>query len=138
MSQIDELRQIIVGGSAEQLAELANRIEDIEHRTKDVAEVLPPAIDREVASGGDRLADSLTRPVSMSLKRAVRSEPEEYAEILYPVKAPSIRKAITQALSSLLLTINRSVESATTFSGIKSRVKSWRTGIPYAELALRQ
>lgn len=138
MSQIDELRQIIVGGSAEQLAELANRIEDIEHRTKDVAEVLPPAIDREVASGGDRLADSLTRPVSMSLKRAVRSEPEEYAEILYPVMAPSIRKAITQALSSLLLTINRSVESATTFSGIKSRVKSWRTGIPYAELALRQ
>ena len=74
----------------------------------------------------------------MSLKRAVRSEPEEYAEILYPVMAPSIRKAITQALSSLLLTINRSVESATTLSGIKSRVKSWRTGIPYAQLALRQ
>ena len=80
MSQIDELRQIIVGGSAEQLAELANRIEDLEHRTNDVAEVLPPAIDLEVASGGDRLVDSLTRPVSMSLKRAVRSEPEEYAE----------------------------------------------------------
>ena len=138
MSQIDELRQIIVGGSADKLAELGHRIEDLEARTKDVAEVLPPAIDQEIAQGGDRLIESLTKPVSLGLKRAIRSEPEEYAEILYPVMAPSIRRAITQALSSLLLTINRSVESATTLSGIGNRFRSWRTGIPYAELALRQ
>ena len=138
MSQIDELRQIIVGGSAEQLAELSNRIEDLEHRTNDVAEVLSPAIDKEVSQGGERLVASLTKPVTLGLKRAVRSEPEEYAEILYPVMAPSIRRAITQALSSLLLTINRSVESATTFSGLGNRFRSWRTGIPYAELALRE
>ena len=131
MSQIDELRQIIVGGSAEQLAELSNRIENLEHRTNDVAEVLSPAIDKEVSQGGERLVASLTKPVTLGLKRAVRSEPEEYAEILYPVMAPSIRRAITQALSSLLLTINRSVESATTFSGLGNRFRSWRTGIPY-------
>lgn len=138
MSQIDELRQIIVGGSAERLAELGDRIENLEHRTNDVSEVLSPAIDKEVAKGAETLAVSLTKPVTLGLKRAIRSEPEEYAEILYPVMAPSIRRAITQALSSLLLTINRSVESATTFSGIGNRINSWRTGIPYAELALRE
>ena len=39
MSQLEELRQIIVGADAEKLAELKERIENIESRTKDVLEV---------------------------------------------------------------------------------------------------
>ncbi len=138
MSQLDELRRIIVGGNADQLADLKNRIESLEHRTNDVAEVLSPAIDKELASGGDRLVESFKEPVSRSLKQAIRTEPAEYAEILYPVMAPSIRRAISQAISSLLLTINRSIDSATSVSAWKLRMQSWRTGVPYAELALRQ
>ena len=138
MSQIDELREIIVGGDAQKLAELKDRIEDLERRAQDVGEVLPNAIDHELVKDEERLVESFAKPVSLGLKRAVRSEPEEYAEILYPVMAPSIRRAITQALSSLLLTINRSIESATTISGLRNRIASWRTGVPYAEMVLRQ
>ncbi len=138
MSQIDELRRIIVGGNSQELAELKHRIADLEHRTNDVAEVLSPAIDKELEKGGERLVKSFKEPVSRSLKQAVRSEPAEYAEILYPVMAPSIRRAISQAISSLLLTINRSIESATSVNGLSTRIQSWRTGVPYAELALRQ
>lgn len=136
MSQLDELRHIIVGDNSEQLAELKDRIQDVERRTLDVAEVLSPAIDKQVASGNLSLADSLQAPVSMGLKRAIRSEPEEYAEILYPVMAPSIRRAISQAISSMMVTINRTIESATTVQGLSLRYESLRTGIPYAELAL--
>jgi len=135
MSQIDELRRIIVGANAEELAALKQRIEDVESRTKDVSEVLAPAINK---SDTRALVSSLQKPVSMSLKSAIRMEPQEYAEILYPVMAPSIRRAISQAISSLLVTINRTVESATSVRGIKTRVQSMRTGVPYAELALRQ
>ncbi len=134
MNQLDELRDIIVGDSAQQLNELAERIEDVEKRTKDVAEVLSPAIDQQ----GDKLANSLQKPVSIGLKRAIRSEPKEYAEILYPVMAPSIRRAIAQAISSMMVTINRTIESATTVQGLSLRYQSLRTGIPYAELALRR
>ncbi len=135
MSQIEELRQIIVGANAEELAELKQRIEDVESRTRDVSEVLAPAIR---TSDPNALISSLQEPVSMSLKQAIRSEPQEYAEILYPVMAPSIRRAISQAISSLLITINKTLESATSVRGIKTRIQSVRTGIPYAELALRQ
>lgn len=133
MNQLDELRDIIVGDSAQQLEALVERIENVEKRTKDVAEVLSPAIDQQ----GDKLAESLQKPVSLGLKRAIRSEPKEYAEILYPVMAPSIRRAIAQAISSMLVTINRTIESATTVQGLSLRYQSIRTGIPYAELALR-
>ncbi len=138
MTQLDELRHIIVGDNSQQLAELKDRIQDVEQRANDVAEVLSPAIKKEVASDPSTLADSLQHPVSLGLKRAIRSEPEEYAEILYPVMAPSIRRAIAQAISSMMVTINRTIESATTVQGVSLRYESIRTGIPYAELALQR
>ncbi len=138
MSQLDELRQIIVGDNSVQLAELKDRIEDVEQRTQDVAEVLSPAIDKEVRSSNSKLSVALQKPVSDGLKRAIRSEPEEYAEILYPVMAPSIRRAIAQAISGMMQTINRTVESATTVQGLSLRYESMRSGVPYAELALRR
>ena len=134
---IEELRHLIVGNDSEQLAELKQRIESIESRTRDVAEVLPPAIQKGLKADA-RLVRSLSEPVSESLKIAIRKEPAEYAEILYPVMAPSIRRAISQAISSLLVTINRTMESTTTLSGIRTRIESAKTGIPYAELALRR
>jgi OOP family OmpA-OmpF porin len=137
MSQLDELRQIIVGDNTEQLSELKRRIEDVEARTKDVAEVLAPAIDANVKKD-DRLIDALKRPVSEGLKQAIRLEPETYADILYPAIAPSIRAAISQAISSMLATINQTIESATSVDSLQVRFKSWRTGIPYSELLLQQ
>ena len=136
MSQLDELRQILVGENTAQLSELKERIENVEQRTKDVAEVLPPAIVAGLKQS-PRLLQALKAPVSDTLKEAIRTEPAAYAEILYPVMAPSIRRAIAQAVSSLLITINRTVESATSVHGISMRVQSMRTGVPYGELVLR-
>jgi len=136
MSQIEQLRQILVGDNAEQLSELKDRIESVERRTGDVSEVLAPAIEAGMRSG-DQLVNSLKQPVATSLKRAIRHEPQEYADILYPVMSPLIRRAISQAISSLLVTINRTMESATSVSGIGMRIRSITSGIPYAELALR-
>lgn len=137
MSQIEQLRQILVGDSAEQLGELKDRIENVERRANDVSEVLAPAIDAGLKHD-DQLINSLQEPVATSLKRAIRKEPKAYAEILYPVMSPLIRHAISQAISSLLITINRTMESATSVSGLGMRLRSMSTGVPYAELALRR
>ena len=138
MSQIDELRHLIVGANEEQLAALKERIENIEQRTFDVAEVLTPAISEGLKRDGQSLISALKDPVTIGLKQAIRAEPEEFAEILYPAMAPSIRRIISQSISSLLITINRTIESATSAEGIKTRIQSIRTGIPYAELTLRK
>ena len=137
MSQIDELRQIIVGDDADTLRDLKERIENIEKRTKDVAEVLPGAINERIRKDS-KLSEALTKPVFKGLKEAIRKEPEAYGEILYPVMAPSIRRAISQAISSMLVTINQTIHSATTIQGFKYRFESMRTGVPYAQLMLRK
>ena len=137
MSQIEQLRQIIVGENADILDELKRRIESVEQRTKDVAEVLPAAIDERIKADS-QLVDSFKQPVSLSLKKAIRTEPDAYAEILYPVMAPSIRRAISQAISSMMATINQTIESATSAQGIALRFESMRTGVPYAQLMLQR
>lgn len=137
MSQLNELREIILGENSEQLSELKERVEDIDARTRDVAEVLPPAIKASIEQSST-LVEALESPVSESLKRAIRREPREYAEILYPVMSPAIRRAIASAISSMFDTINQTIESATTVQGVKARFDAMRTGVPYAELALRR
>lgn len=137
MSQIDELRQIIVGDNAELLDELKQRLENVEKRTQDVAEVLPSAIENRLETD-NRLVESFKKPVSLGLKQAIRNEPDAYAEILYPVMAPSIRRAISQAISSMIATINQTIESATSAQGIALRIESFRTGVPYAQLMLQR
>jgi len=137
MSQIDELRELLVGNDSQLLHELIERIENVEQRARDVAEVLPAAIDERV-SADEQLVDALKEPVSLGLKKAIRNEPDAYAEILYPVMAPSIRRAIAQALSSMMTTINKTIEAATSAQSIRYRIESWRTGVPHAELMLRR
>lgn len=137
MSEFDELRQIIIGDNSELLNELKERIESIDERTRDVSEVLAPAIQAGMRKDSS-LVESLQEPISTSLKHAIRTEPKAYAEILYPVMSPLIRRAISQAISSLMVTINNTMEQATSVSGLGLRLQSMRTGIPYAELALRK
>ncbi|MGI9317373.1 MAG: hypothetical protein ACR2QW_08595, partial [bacterium] len=122
MSQIEELREILVGGNAEEIAKLRERINNLDQRTKDVSEVLAPAIDAGIQHDS-KLVDSLAAPVSASLKRAIRKEPDNYAEILFPVMAPAIRRAISEAISSLMVTINQTMASATSAEGIGLRVQ---------------
>lgn len=137
MSQIDELREILVGGNAQEIAELRERLENLDQRTRDVAEVLAPAIGEGI-SKDDQLIEAFKAPVSQSLKSAIRTEPDSYAEILYPVMAPAIRRSISQAISSMLVTINQTIASATSKEGLQLRFEAWRTGVPYGQLALRR
>lgn len=140
MSQLEdlkELKRIIVGDNADELGRIRDRLQDTESRTSDVAEVLAPAINKGIAED-PRLSAAFEKPVADGLTKAVQNDPETIANALYPVMAPAIRRAISESISSLLVTINQTIESATTVGGMRTRFESFRTGIPYAELTLRK
>ncbi|MCB1627141.1 MAG: OmpA family protein [Xanthomonadales bacterium] len=60
------------------------------------------------------------------------------AEAVFPVIGPAIRRAITEALRELVLNLNRLLESAFTPRGLRWRWQAWRSGVPYAQVALRE
>lgn len=138
MSQLAELRKIIVGEQADQLDLIKERLDEVALRSQDVAEVLPEAISKANDQREEDLAEVVTPIVTASIKRNIQKHPEDFAKMFYPALVPSIRLMIANMLRSFTSSMDQTIESATSLKGLKWRFESMRTGVPYSELALRR
>ncbi len=68
----------------------------------------------------------------------LRDEPETYADALYPVMGPAIRKSIMHALRNFSQQINEAVEHSVSPKGLKWRWQASRAGIPFGEYVLQK
>ncbi len=95
--------------------------------------MLPDAITRSY-DHDPRLKSSLREPLEDSLGDAIRRDPHKFADALFPVIGPAIRKAIAEALKSLVQSFNRAAETSLSPT---ARYKAWRAGVPLGEWVLR-
>ncbi|ANB16732.1 hypothetical protein [Dokdonella koreensis] len=138
MNDLERLRQILLDGDRRALDEARRRIEAAEQRQLTLAERLPQALE-EVQHGphGERFARVMAAPVAGALGTAVRSSRHLIIDALFPIIGPTIRKAVGEAMRSLVTDINRALESSFTLRGLAWRVEAWRSGVPYAEVVLK-
>lgn len=138
MGEHQRLKELILG---EELAELnahAERVATLETTQAELPEHLPALLLRaQRGEGRRRLAHALTTPVADALAAAVESQRRRIVDVLFPVIGPAIRKAIAEALRDFTENFNRALESSFTPRGLRWRLESWRTGIPYAQVVLR-
>lgn len=133
-SDIDKIKDILFGHEKKALDALTRRIDTVESRTADVADVLPDAI--ELSDGqGPRLQSVLKKPLEQTLTDAIIRDPHRFAVALYPVIGPAIRRAIGEAMKSVLASVNRAIDTSLSPT---ARVKAWRAGIPLGEYVLRE
>jgi hypothetical protein len=83
------------------------------------------------------MSDALAKPVANALGAAVRENRETIVDVLFPIIGPAIRKAIAEALRTLVADLNGAIESSLTPRGIAWRVEAWRSGVPYAQVVLK-
>jgi len=134
--ELSELRDLLFGAERRQIDELRRRLDTAELTPDELAEKLPQAIVQRAAR--DRqLALALAPTVESAIKESVRRDPREFATAIFPVLGPAIRKAIAATMSGLVNTINRAVEHSFSPQGIRWRVESWRTGVPFAQIVMR-
>ena len=134
--ELSELRELLFGSERRQLDELRRRLDTTELSPEELAEKLPQAIVQRAAR--DRqLAIALAPTVENAISESVRRNPHEIATAIFPVLGPSIRKAIAETMSGLVNTINRAIEHSLSPRGIRWRVESWRTGVPFAQIVMR-
>ena len=134
--ELSELRDLLFGAERRQIDELRRRLDTAELTSDELAEKLPQAIVQRAAR--DRqLALALAPTVESAIKESVRRDPREFATAIFPVLGPAIRKAIAATMSGLVNTINRAVEHSFSPQGIRWRVESWRTGVPFAQIVMR-
>ena len=134
--ELSELRELLFGGERRQIDELRRRLDTAELSPEELAEKLPQAIVQRAAR--DRqLAIALAPTVENAISESVRRNPREIATAIFPVLGPSIRKAIAETMAGLVNTINRAIEHSLSPRGIRWRVESWRTGVPFAQIVMR-
>ena len=108
-TDIDKIKDLLFGNEKKALDAITRRLETPESRTNDVSDVLPESILRSHSSG-KRLVPALQEPVEQCLKNSIRRDPDDFADALFPVIGPAIRKAITDALRSMTQSLNQAIE----------------------------
>ena len=133
---LEELRRLLTGPEQARLQTLEERVDGFEVTADAVAEVLPEAV--AVRTTRDRqLARALAPTIEAGIGESVDRNPEPVANAIYPTLGPAIRKAISEALAGFADTLNRAIDSSLSPRGLRWRFESWRSGVPYAQLVLR-
>lgn len=137
MNDLEELKTLLFGAEKRALDSITDRVQKPETRAVDVADVLPEAIRLSHREGGE-LVDTLREPVGECLHDSFHNEPERYADALYPVMGPAIRKSILNALRAFAQQISETIEQSLTPRGIRWRFDAWRAGVPFGEYVVQR
>jgi outer membrane protein OmpA-like peptidoglycan-associated protein len=146
---------------AKRLQQIEHRLNDPEQRALDLADILPDAIrqstqqmmsnlsssvtsqvtsqlvDQEVEKA--KLTESLQMPVEICIQQSIKKNVAPFADALFPLIGPTIRRSIGEAFKELLQRINTLLEhSIFSRKGIAWRIQAWRTGQSFAEVILMQ
>jgi OOP family OmpA-OmpF porin len=132
----DLLRQILLGEEKQTISEIAKRLDNKNLRTEEIASVLAEAIEL-AQKRGKGISAALTEPVENAVISSVRKNPETFASILYPSILPAIRRAIQSALNQFVEATDALIAQNFSLNAIKWRIESMRTGIPLAEILIR-
>ena len=128
------------------LSELEKQIKNSEWVTQELAKVLPHAIrqaaqhliteqmkDEEKAG----LTESLQEPVELCLRESINADTRSFANILFPVMGPAIRKSINESLKNVVQSINKTAELSFSRKGLAWRVEAWRSGRSFSDIVLQ-
>ncbi len=132
---LEQVRGLLLAEDRARLSALQQRLDDPEQRATEIAEALPDAMQLGVEDG--RLVRALQRPVDQCIQRSVERDPQGFADALFPVMGPAIRRAISEALKGIVQSINQAVEHSLSIKGLRWRVEAWRSGTSFAEVVLK-
>ena len=131
---LESLRAILVHPERRQLADLQDRLDDLDVRAHEVGEVLPQVLLRH--SHDPAVARALTPAVERAVTSSVRRNPKPLADALFPIMGPAIRKAVAASLAGMIESLNRTLEHAFSRQSIHWRLEAMRTGKSFAEIVL--
>ena len=135
-AELAEVRRLLVGEERARLDALVARMDAELMSPERMAEQLPEAIMLRAAQD-KQLARALAPTVEGAISESVRRKPGEFADAIFPVLGPAIRKAIAETMSELVGSINRAMQHSFSARGLSWRIESWRTGVPYAQVVIK-
>ena len=129
MDELKQLKSLLLGEEQKTLDDIQERLSNARARAEEVAEALSYAV-RKRSEQDNQLAQSLQQPVEDCLHAAIRKDTSTFADVLFPVMGPAIRRSITETLRGMLQSINKTLDESFSLRGLSWRFESMRTGVP--------
>ena len=129
-----ELRSLIVGPEQRQLRTIQTRLDDPAAQIRDVSRALPQAM--LLRKDDPQLTRALAPTIEEAITTSVRRNPRPLADALFPIFGPAIRKAIAASLSTMLESLNQTLEHSLSWRAVQWRITALRTGKSFAEVVL--
>jgi len=104
------------------------------HDAQRVSDVLAEAI--QMRAGDLHMSMALEPVVDDIVKALLRKQRNEFADSLFPLMGPSIRKSIAEAFRSMLESFSKSMEMAFSWKGLRWRFEAMRSGKPFSEIVM--
>jgi outer membrane protein OmpA-like peptidoglycan-associated protein len=134
-TDIEELREIIIGSARSQIKKLRERLDSPEIRSEEISRILPDAILLRT-SRDDKLVKSIGPAVEKAIESSVRKNRKVIVDTLFPIMGPAIRKAVFSALQKMIQSFDKTLEYSFSLQGLKWRLESLRTKKPFGEIVL--
>jgi OOP family OmpA-OmpF porin len=128
----DQLRDLLVGPERQTLTDLQQRVSNLPSA---VADVLPQAVKRS-SRANSQFGDALLPVTEENIVRSVKRNPRILADALFPIIGPATRKAIAEALGTMVQSMNQTLEHSISAQGLKWRMEAARTGKSFGEVVM--
>jgi OOP family OmpA-OmpF porin len=136
-SELNLLKGLLIGEEQSSIHRLESAFNDPEKQQAFVSHALSASLRSVYRESPEQLVAALDRPVANCVSSSVKRDPGFFADILYPVMGPAIRRSIAEAMRGLVQQINQTLEHSLTLKGLKWRFEAARTGLPFGEIVLR-
>ena len=138
MSELERLRALLLAPERGELAQHQAAIDELRQAQGELPARLPQLLDQvEQGEHRESLHRVLAPVVAASLTDAVRRDRRSIVDALFPIIGPTIRKAIAEALRGFVADLNRALDYSLTPRGLRWRLESWRTGVPFAQVVMK-
>lgn len=133
--ELSELRDLLLAPEQTQLSDLQERIDNPVRYAADVSRVLHNAVTLSL-NRDNKLATALMPTVESAIGVSVKKNPQRLVDLIFPVMGPAIRRAIANAFSEMVQSLNQTLEYSVSLRGLKWRLEALRTGKTFAEVVL--
>jgi OOP family OmpA-OmpF porin len=132
---LERLRRLLMGKDYQELLILKGQLEDSEKYSEHVANVISEAL--TIRSGrDDSLSAALAPTVENAIHHSIEKNANHFADLLYPIMGPAIRKSIQETFNQMLDNVNQLLEQSLSPKSLGWRIQAWKTGKSYAEIVL--
>lgn len=122
LEALSTLQEILFGTDRDQIQLLADDVSSLRHQISDKS----------------ALAAAVAPILGEAIRQQIQDSREEIIDALYPVIGQIVMRAVTEAMRELARSIDEKLQAATDMQRISRRLRSLLTGVPAAELALRE